>query len=132
MSSIREIIQESRGERPFFGSMLLLSSGIFTIVTAYKLTTLQFISFTSAPVLQDMVVGVAFFVAGIVAFVRPGLSKRVGVGTILYVVLALLVPSTISVPSTIWTPVAVIGGLLCIAWATIHPSADLAANEPTT
>lgn len=111
--------------------MLLLTSGIFTIVTAYKLTTLEFISFTSSIVLQDMVVGGAFFGAGIVAFVRPALSKKVGVGIILYVVLALLVPSSIAVPSTIWTPVAVIGGLLCIAWATTHPSPDLAANEPT-
>lgn len=73
--------------------------------------------------------------AGVVVFLRPALSIIVGVGTVLYLVLAILFPYSFfgtSLPATIWTPVAVLGGLLCIVWARTETGKELPKNQPTT
>lgn len=129
MSPLLDEVQKQRAERPVFGSLLLLISGFITVFAAFRTAMQLQLAFFPEPLIHDIIVGLALVGTGIVVYVRPALSLKVGVGTVLYVVLAIIFAS-LPAPNVMW--VSVLGALLCVAWATIHTGLILTEKKPTT
>lgn len=130
MSLIPDEVQEQRDERPVFGSLFLMISGFMTVFAAFTTAMQLQLSFFPEPLLADIIVGLALVGAGFVVYVRPALTLKVGVGTALYIVVAIIFPAIFTAPTAMW--VSVLGVLLCVAWATTHTGPILTEKKPTT
>lgn len=130
MSLVPDEVQEQRAERPVFGSLLLMIGGFMAIFAAFRTAMQIQLAYFPEPLILDIVVGLALVGAGLVVYVRPALSMKVGVGTVLYIVLAILFPATF--PAPVPTLVSALGALLCTVWVTTHTSPELTEKKPTT